>query len=336
MMKLDKQQLKGFIKDKRILITGAAGSIGSELVRQLCLFNPESITFFDRNETAVFYLEKELNKEFPNVKIIPRLGSICDEQRAAVIFSECMPHIVYHVAANKHVPLSEENPSEAIYNNIYGTSVILNASILHNVEVFTFVSTDKAVNPSSIMGMTKRVAEILIQCMYNFTKTKCITVRFGNVFGSSGSVVQIFKSQLQKDKSLTITHPDMERYFISAQDATKLLIQSSMFGKTGDLFMLDMGNPIKIKDLAKDIIISEGYNLDEISIKYTGIRPGEKLQEDLMLDSEISEDTEVPQIKKIINDKSYSNKTLDSINYLIDLSKDKTAHDLKNELKRII
>ena len=174
MMKLDKQQLKGFIKDKRILITGAAGSIGSELVRQLCLFNPESITFFDRNETAVFYLEKELNKEFPNVKIIPRLGSICDEQRAAVIFSECMPHIVYHVAANKHVPLSEENPSEAIYNNIYGTSVILNASILHNVEVFTFVSTDKAVNPSSIMGMTKRVAEILIQCMYNFTKTKII------------------------------------------------------------------------------------------------------------------------------------------------------------------
>lgn len=330
-VELDTEKIENYISGKKILITGAAGSIGSELVRQLCKFNPNTIAFFDRNETAVFYLEKEINKDFPNIKIVPILGSICDKNRADEIFQEILPDIIYHAAANKHVPLSEENPSEAIYNNIYGTKVILETSIKYKCKSFILVSTDKAVNPSSIMGMSKRVCEILIQL--NNSNTKSIAVRFGNVLGSSGSVLQIFNEQIEKFKEITITHPDMERYFITPQNATKLLIQSSFIGKSGDIYMLDMGKPIKIVDLAKETILKKGYLQEEIKIKFTGIRPGEKIYEDLITDLEKFIDTNHPKIKKITSNKILNLDIDKKIEELFNL---KNKEEIKNKFKEII
>lgn len=274
------------MKNKRILITGAAGSIGSETVRQICLQEPKSIVFFDRNEEKVFYLQREVNEKFPNIKIIPRIGSITDKKRADMIFEETQPQIVIHTAAMKHVPLCEENPHECIINNVLGTKNLVEVSVKYNVEQFLFISTDKAVEPISVMGMSKRLCELFIQSVRYRYLTKFSVIRFGNVYGSSGSVVEIFEKQLPTGV-LTVTHPEMERYFIRIQDAVSRLLLLTRSENPSGLYILNMGRPIRIVDLANDLIHS---TRSKCEIKITGLRPGEKLKEKLMWDDEQYED----------------------------------------------
>lgn len=270
------------MKNKRILITGAAGSIGSETVRQICLQEPESIVFFDRNEEKVFYLQREINEKFPNVNIIPRIGSITDKKRADMIFEETQPQVVIHTAAMKHVPLCEENPHECIINNVGGTKNLVEVSVKYNVEQFLFISTDKAVEPISVMGMSKRLCELFIMSIQYRYFTKFTVVRFGNVYGSSGSVVEIFKKQLPTG-ILTVTHPEMERYFISVEEAVYRLIRI----KESGLYVLNMGEPVNIFNLANQLM--EEY--DKLcKIEITGIRPGEKVKEKLLYPYEIAND----------------------------------------------
>jgi FlaA1/EpsC-like NDP-sugar epimerase len=290
---IDIVEISQFINNKRVLITGAAGSIGSELVRQVAAFKPEQIILFDHNENNIFFLEKELKNNFPELKVIPRLGSICDRDRVKTIFEETMPHIVYHAAANKHVPLSEENISEAIHNNILGTHTIALAASKIKCEAFVMISTDKAVNPTSVMGTTKRIAELLIQIISNYNSDiRFVIVRFGNVLGSAGSVVPIFKSQIENGGPITITHPDMCRFFMTIPEASRLILQASAFGKCGEIFVLDMGEPVKIIDLARKMITLYGLEPDtDIKIEFSGIRPGEKLYEELFFDNELTEQT---------------------------------------------
>jgi FlaA1/EpsC-like NDP-sugar epimerase len=291
---VDTTQIGHFLNGKNILVTGASGSIGSELVRQICKHNPKSITFFDRNEEKVFYLEKELNKDYPNIKISPKLGSITDRRRADLIFEEIKPEIVFHVAANKHVPLSEQNPHETVANNIGGARNIIENAIKYGCESFIFVSTDKAVNPSSIMGHTKRLTELYIQSIQKKYKTVFTIVRFGNVLGSSGSVVEIFNKQILEGE-ITLTHPDMTRYFLTIPDACNLLLQSASYNENG-IYVLNMGDPIRIKDLANKMIDASGL---EVKIKIVGIRQGEKITEELVSYSENIENTPHSEIYKI-------------------------------------
>ena len=296
---IDTKEVSNFISNKRILITGACGSIGSELVRQIAKFTPETIIFFDHNENHQFFLEKEMRANFPELKIIPRIGSISDKDRALAIFEETKPQIVFHAAANKHVPLSESNPSEAINTNILGTHIIAHLADYMKCEAFVLISTDKAVKPTSVMGATKRIAELKIQLLAKSnTKTRFITVRFGNVLGSAGSVVPIFKSQIEAGGPITVTHPDMYRFFMTIPEASQLLLQAGAFGLGGEIFVLDMGEPVKIVDLAKNMIEQYGLIPDkDIIIKFSGVRPGEKIYEELSFDNESTHSTHHPKIR---------------------------------------
>ena len=269
------------MKDKRVLITGI-GSIGSEIVRQVCFNGANTIILFDRNEEKIFYLEREIVKDYPNVKVVSRIGSIIDKKRVDMIFEETQPQIVIHTAAMKHVPLCEENPHECVINNVGGTKNLVEVSVKHSVEQFFFISTDKAVEPVSVMGMSKRLCELFIMSIWDRYLTKFTIVRFGNVYGSSGSVVEIFKKQLPTGV-LTVTHPEMERYFISVEEAVYKLIRI----KESGLYVLNMGKPVKIFNLANQLIEASGR---PCKIEITGIRPGEKLKEKLMYNYEVSDD----------------------------------------------
>jgi len=297
---IDLKEVSSFLKDKNIIVTGAAGSIGSELVRQIAIFKPKEIVIFDHNENNIFFLERELKKSFPDVKFTPKLGSINDEVCVRNIFDEVKPDIVYHAAANKHVPLSELNVAEAIRTNVTGTRIIANAAIASGCKKFIMISTDKAVNPTSIMGATKRIAEYYIQLMAAKFPTTCFNiVRFGNVLGSSGSVVPIFESQIAAGGPIMVTHPDMTRFFMTIPEATKLVIQASIFDTCGNIFVLDMGEQVKIVDLAINMIKLSGLEPDkDIKIVFSGIRPGEKMSEELFFDNETS--------VKTTHDKIYS------------------------------
>lgn len=268
------------MKDKRVLITGI-GSIGSEVVRQVCFNGANTVILFDRNEEKIFYLEKEINKDYPNVKVISRIGSITDKKRTDMIFEETQPQVVIHTAAMKHVPLCEENPHECIINNVGGTKNLVEVSVKHSVEQFFFISTDKAVEPISVMGMSKRLCELFIMSIWDRYLTKFTIVRFGNVYGSSGSVVEIFKKQLPTGV-LTVTHPEMERYFISVEEAVYKLIRI----KESGLYVLNMGKPVNIFNLANQLIAD--YT-QPCKIEITGIRPGEKIKEKLHYDNEVLE-----------------------------------------------
>ncbi|MBI2053781.1 MAG: polysaccharide biosynthesis protein [Candidatus Staskawiczbacteria bacterium] len=280
---VDFRQIENFIKNKAILITGASGSIGSELSRLSSKFNPSRLMLLDQDETGIFNISEELKEKFPNLKIFYFVCDIFDGKRINDIFSKFRPEIVFHAAAYKHVPLMEQNPTEAVKNNIFGTKSLVEGSLASGTERFIFISTDKAVNPTSVMGATKRVGEMICQAKNQDNKTKFISVRFGNVLDSRGSVIPKFREQIRKRGPVEVTHPDMKRYFMLISEACLLVMQSSAMGKGGEVFVLDMGKPVKIVDLAKEMIRLSGFEPDkDIPIVFTGIRPGEKLFEEIL------------------------------------------------------
>jgi Predicted nucleoside-diphosphate sugar epimerases len=287
---------------KVILITGAAGSIGSELVRQLARFDPKQLILFDVAETPLHILRLEMAKKFPNLSFVPVIGDIRNERRLEFVFERFHPEIIYHAAAYKHVPLMEENPCEAILDNVLGTKLLSNFAENYQAESFVMISTDKAVNPTNIMGASKRVAEIYVQSLAKKSaqtggKTRFVTTRFGNVLGSNGSVIPHFKEQIEKGGPVTVTHPDIIRYFMTIPEACRLVLEAASFGQSGEIYVFDMGEPVKIVDLARQMIEMAGLvpNVD-IKIEFTGLRPGEKLYEELLNDKEQTIPTEHDKI----------------------------------------
>jgi FlaA1/EpsC-like NDP-sugar epimerase len=283
----DRQKLHPFVAGKKLLVTGAGGSIGSELCRQIAQYNPQSLVLFERYENALHSLMLELKAAFPAVKILPVIGDVTVPDRVAEVFQRVGPDIVFHAAAHKHVPLMELNPKEAIRNNVLGTRVVAGAALKAGVDRFVLISTDKAVNPSSIMGATKRIAEHLLQEFNHTGLTKFTVVRFGNVLGSNGSVVPLFSEQIRKGGPVTVTHPEIKRFFMTIPEAVQLVLQASVMGRGGEVFVLDMGEQIKVADLARNMIVLAGLVPGkDIDIVFTGLRPGEKLYEELFEDSE--------------------------------------------------
>jgi len=285
--KTEYDTIKQFIEGKRVLVTGAAGSIGSELCRQIAALNPERLIALDRSENGLFYLDRELTENFQNLVYSLTLADITDAEETNNVFYQYNPHIVFHAAAYKHVPMMELNPQQAIKNNIIGTKNVVDIAMRHNVRKFVLISTDKAVRPSNFMGMTKRIAEQYVQVSNHEGKTKCVAVRFGNVIGSSGSVIKIFEEQIDRGGPLTVTHPDVARFFMTIPEAVHLVLQAANMGKGGEIFVLKMGEMVKIYDLAKELILLAGKEPHtDIKINFTGLRPGEKIVEELWENTE--------------------------------------------------
>jgi len=296
-VELDDENLHGFLSDKVVMVTGAGGSIGSELVRQITEFNPKLLVLVERNEFVLFQIERELTKSFLNTKFVPLIADIGDEPRMREIFAEYQPAVVFHAAAHKHVSLMETNPTEAIKNNVLATKTIGELAGAAGVRSFVLISTDKAVNPTSVMGASKRIAEIVLQNLNRIYETNYVAVRFGNVLGSAGSVVPIFREQITKGEAITITDKEMTRYFMTIPEASQLVLQAGALGKGGEIFILDMGKPVKILDLAEDMIRLSGLQpYEDIDIVFTGIRKGEKLFEELEITGENLLKTTHPKI----------------------------------------
>ena len=335
-VKIDFKAIKDFIQDKRVLITGAGGSIGSELSRSILQFNPRTLIVFDIDETEIFHLLNNL--EFSKKEIIPVIGDIKDESKMASVFESLSPQIVIHSAAYKHVPVLEQYPEEAVKTNVLGTKVLAELSLKHNVEKFVFISTDKAINPTSVMGATKRVGEELLKIFNQKNKTKFISVRFGNVLGSRGSVIPLFKEQIKKGGPVQVTHPEMKRYFMITSEAVLLVLEASAVGQGGEVFVLDMGEPIKILDLAKEMIRLSGYEPDvDIPIVFTDIRPGEKLFEEILSAEEGVESTDYEKILKARSANKISSEVLiDKINLLIQTSSQENGKEIVKLLKEIV
>lgn len=284
------ESVDGYIRDMTILVTGAGGSIGSELCRQLAVFRPKKLVLFDIYENNVYDLISELTINLhldQELEIVSYIGSVRDFDRLNTVCSEEKPDVIFHAAAHKHVPFMEESPGEAVKNNVFGTFNVARAADENNVKTFVLISTDKAVNPTNVMGTTKRLAELVIQAYAKRSKTRFTAVRFGNVLGSNGSVVPLFKRQIENGGPVTVTHPDITRFFMTIPEAARLVIQAGSMAKGGEIFVLDMGKPVKILDLAKDMIRISGYTPDvDMKIEFTGLRPGEKLYEELLQDEE--------------------------------------------------
>ncbi len=296
-LSLDQKLIRDFIKDKVILITGAAGSIGSELSKQVASFKPSLLLILDQDETGIFNLSQELKTKFPNLYFIDLICDIRDKPKMERIFKKFKPQVVFHAAAYKHVPLMEEHPDEAVKNNVFGTKIVAEAALKSGTEKFVFISTDKAVKPTSVMGATKRLGEMICQVLNKKGKTKFISVRFGNVLDSRGSVIPIFKEQIKKGGPVTVTHPEMRRYFMLNFEACLLVMEAAAFGKGGEVFVLEMGKPIKILDLAKEMIRLAGFEPDkDIPITFIGKRPGEKLFEEILTAEEGTELTKYDRI----------------------------------------
>lgn len=336
-VKLEREGINDYIKGNTILITGGGGSIGSELCRQIAKFLPKEIIILDIYENNAYDIQNELIREFKNINIVTLIGSVRDKVRIEEIFKTYKPQIVFHAAAHKHVPLMEYSPSEAIKNNVGGTYNIAQYACKYNVKKFVLISTDKAVNPTNIMGATKRICEMIIQSMNSKSKTEFVAVRFGNVLGSNGSVVPLFKKQIEDGGPVTLTHKDITRYFMTIPEAAQLVLQAGAYARGGEIFVLDMGEPVKIYDLAYNLIKLSGFepNVD-INIEITGLRPGEKLYEELLMSEEGLTET---KHKKIFigkpNDFDFdyiSNK----ISELIELSIYGSVEEIKNKLKEIV
>lgn len=288
-VELDMASISKELTQKTILVTGAGGSIGSEICRQVCKFKPKRIILLGHGENSIYHIHQELNGLYKDeIEVIPIIADVQDKERIKEVMQTYKPYVVYHAAAHKHVPLMEYNPQEAIKNNVLGTRNTAEAAKLAEVNKFVMVSTDKAVNPPNVMGASKRVAEMVIQSMNNETsKTDFVAVRFGNVLGSRGSVIPLFKKQIEAGGPVTVTHPEMTRYFMTIPEASRLVLQAGALATGGEVFVLDMGKPVKIVDLAKNLIRLSGFKEEEIGIEFSGIRPGEKLFEELLNKDEI-------------------------------------------------
>lgn len=296
-IQLDEKSIQKFLSQKTVMITGAGGSIGSELVRQLTQCQPEKLVLVERCEYALFQIEREIQNKFPEIDFVPVIADICDFTRMTKIFQRYKPQVVFHAAAHKHVPMMEFNSSEALKNNALGTNLVGELAGQFGAEAFVLISTDKAVNPTSIMGASKRVAELFIQDLNNRFDTRYVAVRFGNVMGSNGSVIPTFREQIKKGGPVTVTHPLMERFFMTIPEATQLVLQAGAIGNGGEILILDMGKPVKILDLAKETIKLSGLRPDvDMKIVFTGMRPGEKLIEELETDKEKLSKTIHPKI----------------------------------------
>ena len=297
-VQLDNAGLHEQLSGKVVLVTGAGGSIGAELSRQIARFSPGKLVLYDANEFALYNIEQELNKTFPHLHIAYLAGDVRDDVRLDQVFSEYKPNVVFHAAAYKHVPLMERNNTwQAVRNNVFGTWRVANCAQKHGVEKFVLISTDKAVNPTNVMGTTKRMAEIVCQGLQKPAGTRFVIVRFGNVLGSNGSVIPKFREQIAKGGPITVTHPEITRFFMSIPEAAQLVMQAGYMGQGGEIFVLDMGEPVKIVDLAKDLIRLSGLGEDDIRIEFTGLRPGEKLYEEVLADSEHTLPTPHPKLR---------------------------------------
>ena len=288
-IRLDEDRIAAYLQDARVLVTGAGGSIGSELCRQICRFNPSCLILYERAESPLYEIDLELRTDYPEAEVVSILGDIRDRSQLSRALSDYQPQVVFHAAAYKHVPMMELQPWKAVRNNILGTRHVMDLSREHGVERFVLVSTDKAVRPANVMGASKRVAELLVQKQNGgeTARTKFITVRFGNVVGSVGSVVPLFKKQIERGGPVTVTHPEVTRYFMTIPEACQLILQAGAMGEGGEVFILDMGTPVKIVDMARDLIRLSGFEPEvDIKIEFVGLRPGEKLFEELITSGE--------------------------------------------------
>ena len=285
-------EIIGYVSGKAVLVTGGGGSIGSELCRQIAQHIPKQLLIFDIYENNAYEIQQELLQKYPKLNMVVLIGSVRNEERVESIFRTYHPDIVYHAAAHKHVPLMEDSPNEAIKNNVFGTLNVAKAADAFGTQKFVLISTDKAVNPTNIMGASKRICEMVIQSLNQRSKTEYVAVRFGNVLGSNGSVIPLFKKQIEQGGPVTVTHPDIIRYFMTIPEAVSLVLQAGAYAKGGEIFVLDMGEPVKILDLARNLIQLSGYKVNEdIKIEFTGLRPGEKMYEELLLNEEGLQET---------------------------------------------
>lgn len=325
-----------YLIDKTILVTGGGGSIGSELCKQCARYNPKTIIIFDIYENCAFELENELKETYgDNINIHVRIGSVRDPQRLEEIFEEFHPDVVFHAAAHKHVPLMEASPCEAVKNNVFGTYNVALAADKYKVAKMVILSTDKAVNPTNVMGATKRVTEIIVQYMNEVSQnTKYAAVRFGNVLGSHGSVIPIFKKQIEKGGPVCVTHPDITRYFMTIPEAAQLVCQAGGLAEGGEIFVLDMGEPVRIMNLAENLIKLSGFTVEEIGIKITGLRPGEKLYEELSMESELETRQKTANEKIFVNQPAQIDKK--EFKKMIDILSNIDDNDVREKLQQFV
>jgi FlaA1/EpsC-like NDP-sugar epimerase len=346
-VELTEGAIREYLTNKRILITGAAGSIGSELCRQVSQFQPQSLILLDRSESPLYEIEMELKQSFPAMRYEVVLGAIQNEDQLRGVFDEYKPQAVFHAAAYKHVPMIELNPWEAVFNNIVGTRNVLRMCQLsgEGVERFVLISTDKAVRPTNVMGASKRVAEIMTQLSSGICpQTKQMVVRFGNVIGSSGSVIPLFIKQIARGGPISVTHPDVTRYFMTIPEASQLVLQAGAMGNGGEIFILDMGNPLKIMDVAKDLIRLSGLEPGiDIEIQVVGLRPGEKLYEELIIKGEGITSTDHKKIMVLRDSLTHCDSTIEKwnelneeVNQLMTLAKERDSRGIMIKLKEIV
>lgn len=285
-------EIMGYVEQKVIMVTGGGGSIGSELCRQIAMYHPKQLIIFDVYENNAYEIQQELNRHYPDLDLVVLIGSVRNTHRIETVFEKYRPDIVYHAAAHKHVPLMEDSPNEAIKNNVFGTYKTAKAASEYGVKRFVLISTDKAVNPTNIMGASKRLCEMIVQSFDKISKTEFVAVRFGNVLGSNGSVIPLFKKQIAEGGPVTVTHKDIIRYFMTIPEAVSLVLQAGVYARGGEIFVLEMGAPVRIDDMARNLIRLSGYTPDvDIKIEYTGLRPGEKLYEELLMAEEGMKET---------------------------------------------
>ncbi len=291
-IRVNLSEIMGYVSSKVILVTGGGGSIGSELCRQIASHNPKQLIVFDMYENNAYDLQQELKRSYPDLNLVVLIGSVRNTHRMESVFEKYRPNIVYHAAAHKHVPLMEDSPNEAIKNNVFGTYKTAAAADKYGAERFVLISTDKAVNPTNIMGASKRMCEMVVQMMDRHSQTEFVAVRFGNVLGSNGSVIPLFKKQIEEGGPVTVTHKDIIRYFMTIPEAVSLVLQAGAYAKGGEIFVLNMGEPVRILDLAENLIRLSGYvPYEDINIEFTGLRPGEKLYEEMLMDEEGLQET---------------------------------------------
>lgn len=336
-VKLELETIQGYLTSKRVLVTGAAGSIGSEICRQVAAFSPNKLLLFESAETPLYQIEKELTATHPHLRIIPVIGDVRDQSRVEMVFDEFQPEVVFHAAAYKHVPMMEYNPVEAVTNNIGGTRTLADAAHRFGVKNFVMISTDKAVNPTNIMGASKRVAEIYVQSLARRSRTNFTTVRFGNVLGSNGSVIPLFKEQIKAGGPVTVTDPKVIRYFMTIPEACQLVLQAGCIGNGGEIFVLDMGEPVRILDLAEELIRLSGFvPYEEIDIVFTGLRPGEKLFEELLINGEGIKSTRHKKIKVLAAMDSDLDAVVHELGVLLSMAKEADIAGIIKQLQMMV